>query len=73
MIVSYFEWVQNLQHFSPGRARGHHRLAKKMHRADREVEERAEAGGVSLRSAAYEIGIERVIEAGRFRGHRGYT
>jgi glutamate dehydrogenase/leucine dehydrogenase len=42
-------------------------------RAYREVEERAHPGRVPRRVAAYELGIERVIEAGRPRGRRGYT
>jgi len=73
VIVSYFEWVQNLQHFSWNEREVNDRLAAKMQRAYRQVDERASADGVSLRVAAYELGIERVIEAGRLRGHRGYT
>lgn len=44
-----------------------------MQRAYQQVGQRARAGGVSLRVAAYEPGIERVIEAGRLRERRGYT
>jgi glutamate dehydrogenase (NAD(P)+) len=73
VIVSYFEWVQNLQHFSWNEREVNDRLVAKMQRAYRQVDERASADGVSLRVAAYELGIERVIEAGRLRGHRGYT
>jgi glutamate dehydrogenase (NAD(P)+) len=73
VIVSYFEWVQNLQHFSWDEREVNDRLAARMHRAFREVDERARVGGVPLRVAAYELGIERVIEAGRLRGRRGYT
>jgi glutamate dehydrogenase (NAD(P)+) len=73
VIVSYFEWVQNLQHFSWDEREVNDRLGTKMRRAYREVEERARANEVPLRVAAYELGIERVIEAGRLRGHRGYT
>ncbi len=72
VIVSYFEWVQNLQHFSWDERDVNDRLGTSMRRAYREVEERARAGGVPLRMAAYELGIERVVEAGRLRGHRGY-
>jgi glutamate dehydrogenase (NAD(P)+) len=73
VIVSYFEWAQNLQHFGWTEAEVNERLAGRMQRAYREVQARARAGGVSLRVASYELGIQRVIEAGRLRGQRGYT
>ena len=40
-----------------------------MRRAYREVAARAESEGVPLRVAAYELGIERVLEAARTRGY----
>jgi glutamate dehydrogenase/leucine dehydrogenase len=40
-----------------------------MRRAFREVSDRAAADSVSLRVAAYELGIERVVEAARARGY----
>ena len=40
-----------------------------MRRAYGEVSERAESNGQSLREAAFEIGIERVVEASRTRGY----
>lgn len=73
VIVSYFEWAQNLQHFGWSEVEVNERLAGRMQRAYREVQARALAGGVPLRVASYEMGIERVIEAGRLRGQRGYT
>jgi len=72
VIVSYFEWVQNLQHFSWDEREVNFRLGNRMRRAYRQVRERARDGNVPLRVAAYEVGIERVVEAGRLRGHRGY-
>jgi glutamate dehydrogenase (NAD(P)+) len=73
VIVSYFEWAQNLQRFRWDESDVRDRLASRMRRAYREVEQRATAGGVPLRIAAYELGIERVVEAGRLRGQRGYV
>ena len=73
VVVSYFEWVQNLQHFSWDEREVHDRLATAMRQAYQEIGERARARGVSLRVAAYELGIGRVIEAGRLRGLRGYN
>jgi glutamate dehydrogenase/leucine dehydrogenase len=40
-----------------------------MRKAFGEVSERAEASDCSLRQAAYEVGIERVVEASRMRGY----
>jgi glutamate dehydrogenase (NAD(P)+) len=74
VIVSYFEWVQNLQHLSWEEPEVNDRLATRMHRAYREVAERATRGDrVPLRVAAYELGIERVLEATRARGYGGYA
>jgi glutamate dehydrogenase (NAD(P)+) len=74
VIVSYFEWVQNLQHLRWEESEVNDRLAAKMHRGYEEVEARARAfPGISLRTAAYELGIERVLEATRLRGYGGYA
>jgi len=73
VIVSYFEWVQNLQHVSWDEHEVNNRLGARMRQAYREVEQRAAAGSIPLRVAAYELGVERVVEAGRLRGHRGYA
>jgi glutamate dehydrogenase (NAD(P)+) len=67
VVVSYFEWVQNLQHFRWDEREVNERLANVMRRAWREVNARAE--DVPLRIAAYELGIERVVEAARTRGY----
>jgi glutamate dehydrogenase (NAD(P)+) len=74
VIVSYFEWVQNLQHFSWNEGDVASRLESMLHRAFREVRDRAGAdGGTSLRLAAYELAIERVSQAMRMRGFGGYA
>ena len=69
VIVSYFEWVQNLQHFRWDEDQVNERLSKIIRRAHNEVDEQAERCGVSPRVAAYELGIERVVEASRTRGY----
>ena len=69
VIVSYFEWVQNLQHLRWDEDEVNDRLATMMRRAYRDVAARAQADGVTMRVAAYEIGIERVVEAQRARGY----
>ncbi|MEX2196123.1 MAG: Glu/Leu/Phe/Val dehydrogenase dimerization domain-containing protein [Thermoleophilaceae bacterium] len=69
VAVSYFEWVQNLQHFRWDEREVNDKLGKIMRTAFREVSERAGQEKVSLRVAAYEQGIERVLAAARTRGY----
>ena len=69
VVVSYFEWVQNLQHFQWEEEDVNERLAKIMRRAYGEVSERAKEKDLPLRPAAYELGIERVFEAAVTRGY----
>jgi glutamate dehydrogenase (NAD(P)+) len=69
VVVSYFEWVQNLQHFSWDEREVNDKLGGIMRRAYREVSARATGDAVPLRTAAYELGIERVVEAARLRGY----
>jgi len=69
VVVSYFEWVQNLQHFRWNEREVNEKLGTIMRRAYREVAARAAEDEVSLRVAAYQTGIERVVEAARTRGY----
>jgi glutamate dehydrogenase (NAD(P)+) len=69
VIVSYYEWVQNLQHFSWDERDVNDRLGTRMRKAYREVAGRAREDDVTMRVAAYELGIERVVEAARIRGY----
>ena len=69
VVVSYFEWVQNLQHFSWTEEEVNEKLSSIMCGAYHTVSERAKRDGVSLRIASYELGIQRVVEAARLRGY----
>ena len=69
VVVSYFEWVQNLQHFRWDEREVNDRLGRIMRKAFREVSARSRESGTSLREAAYELGIERVVEAATVRGY----
>jgi glutamate dehydrogenase (NAD(P)+) len=69
VVVSYFEWVQNLQHFRWDEREVNDKLGTVMRRAYREVSARAKEEGLDLREAAYLVGIERVVEAARIRGY----
>ena len=63
VVVSYFEWVQNLQHFRWDEREVNDKLGTIMRRAYREVSARAREEDVPLRVAAYQTGIERVLDA----------
>ncbi len=69
VVVSYFEWVQNLQHFQWDEREVNDKLGNIMRRAFREVSQRAKEESIDLREAAYLVGIERVVEAARTRGY----
>jgi glutamate dehydrogenase/leucine dehydrogenase len=70
VIVSYFEWVRNLQHFRWDEREVNDRLGTIIRRAYREVMARARShDDLPLRVAAYQVGIERVVEAARLRGY----
>jgi glutamate dehydrogenase (NAD(P)+) len=69
VVVSYFEWVQNLQHFRWSEDEVNEKLGGIMRHAFREVSERARENGTPMRPAAYELGIERVVEAASTRGY----
>jgi glutamate dehydrogenase (NAD(P)+) len=63
VIVSFFEWVQNMQHFAWDLETVHRRAEQRLVKATDLVVDRAETGGINLRRAAYEIAIERVKDA----------
>ena len=69
VVVSYFEWVQNLQHFRWDEREVNDKLGAIMRRTYREVSARAQEDEVPLRVAAYQTGIERVVDAARTRGY----
>jgi glutamate dehydrogenase (NAD(P)+) len=69
VVASYFEWVQNLQHFRWTEDEVNERLGNIMRAAYGTVADRAKKDDVSLRVAGYSIGIERVLEAARLRGY----
>jgi len=69
VVVSYFEWVQNLQHFRWDEREVNDKLATIMRKAYRDVSARAKEDGLGLREAAYLVGIERVVDAAKTRGY----
>ncbi len=69
VVCSYFEWVQNLQHFRWSEREVNDKLGGVMRHAYRDVDARSKEERISLREAAYLVGIERVVEASRTRGY----
>ncbi|HEX6230487.1 MAG TPA: Glu/Leu/Phe/Val dehydrogenase, partial [Actinomycetota bacterium] len=68
VVVSYLEWVQNLQRERWTEDRVNQRLAELMNAATDAVLARANEKGITHREAAYEIAVERVADAERLRG-----
>ncbi len=68
VVVSYFEWVQDLQAFfwAPGESNA--RLREVMVRSYDAVRARAQSESVSMREAAYHIAVAKVAEATQVRG-----
>src|SRR6185436_12872736 len=69
VVVSYFEWVQNMQHFRWEEREINDKLGNIMRRAFREVDAAAREKSISLREACYQLGIERVVETAKMRGY----
>ncbi len=66
VIVSYFEWVQNLQHLHWDAGEVDERLGRTMRRAWDELHaavEHQDGGPRTLREAAYDLGVQRVTQA----------
>ncbi len=68
VIVSYFEWVQDLQNFFWSDIEITDRLYRIMDSAFTAVVKRAKERKISHRSAALAIGVERVMAAKQSRG-----
>ncbi|MGE0222697.1 MAG: Glu/Leu/Phe/Val dehydrogenase [Acetobacteraceae bacterium] len=68
VIVSYFEWVQDLQQFFWDEAEVMNRLYQVIGKAMGQVMHRVDQDGVSHRAAAMAIGVQTVREAKRQRG-----
>ena len=68
VTCSYFEWVQNLQHFYWSEEEVNTRLDAIMSKAFKEVWDFAKEHNLSLRTGAYMLSIIRVSEAIKMRG-----
>ena len=69
VVVSYFEWTQNLQQFKWDLGRVRSELHSALTSAFEAVKSRADQDGVPYRDAAYRIAVQRVADAETLRGH----
>ena len=68
VIVSYFEWTQNLQEFSWEESRVNEELHKIIIDAYKEVLNKVSTDSITHRQAAFEIGLQRVAHVVQLRG-----
>ncbi len=68
VVVSYFEWVQNIQQYSWENQYVFAELEKTLREAYETVKETSLKYGITKRIAAYIVGVSRVAEAERLRG-----
>ncbi len=68
VVVSYFEWVQNIQSVSWDEKEVNTHLEKVMNHAFRSVWDIAVEKQVTLRTGAYLIAVKRTVEAKKMRG-----
>lgn len=68
VIVSYFEWVQNLQNYYWSEEKIKEELKEKIITAFRQISEISKEQNVALRQAAFIKAIKRIVEAQHIRG-----
>ena len=68
VLVSYFEWTQNIQQHRWSLEQVNRELEQMLVTAYAAVWERSQDDGLSLRSSAFMTGVERVVEALEIRG-----
>lgn len=69
VVVSYFEWVQNIQEFRWSLEKVNRELKRFITTAWKDVQATSLQERLTLRIAGYMIGISRVMEATRLRGY----
>ncbi len=69
VIASYFEWAQNIQVHQWEKTEHHMELDRHLSEAFAEVSRLAQQHNLSLREAAFVVGVDRVHKAALARGH----
>ena len=68
VVVSYFEWVQNIQSMAWDLDEVNRTLKKIMNKANDEVDAMSRDNKVTMRMGAYMVAINRICTAGKMRG-----
>lgn len=68
VIVSYFEWVQNLANYYWSAEEVEEKLKEKILNAYREVLNESKMYGLDLRTASFALSINRILDAEKMRG-----
>jgi len=68
VVVSYFEWVQNLQNFYWSVKEVQAKLKPKMNKATDDIWNFKEKNKVDMRTAAYALAVKKIIEAIKIKG-----
>jgi len=68
VVVSYFEWVQNLESFMWDLEEVNTNLKKIMTKAFKEVADTTEKNNTTMRMGAYMVAIKRLVSANKIRG-----
>ena len=68
VVVSYFEWVQNIQSMAWDLEEVNRTLKKIMMKAYKDVREMSWEKGTTMRMGAYMVAIDRITTAGKMRG-----
>lgn len=68
VIVSYFEWVQNLRHYYWSKEKVDQQLKEKINKATDLVWTQVQDYNINMRTAAYVVAMGRVVKALKVRG-----
>jgi len=68
VVVSYFEWVQNIQSLTWDEEEVNRTLEKIIIRAFNEVWDRASKNDATMRIGAYMVAVDRIVKAKKIRG-----
>jgi glutamate dehydrogenase/leucine dehydrogenase len=68
VIVSYFEWTQNIRRYSWDLNKVQRRLKERMDKSTERIWEYKEEYKVDMRTAAYILAVERILKAIKLRG-----
>lgn len=71
VIVSYFEWVQDLQNYFWSEEEVNAKLERQIADAFKAVWDTALENNTSLRTGAYMVAVARIVEAAKLRGYIG--